>query len=60
MDNIIPLDARLNYIAYQAMNGRKGAVGVYNYKTGEILCMLSTPTFDPADPPVIEEIGRAS
>ena len=46
---------RLNYIAYQAMNGKKGAVGVYNYETGEILCMVSTPTFDPANPPTIED-----
>lgn len=30
-----------------------GTVGVYNYKTGEILCMVSTPTFDPANPPDI-------
>ena len=28
---------------------------MYNYETGEILCMVSTPTFDPANPPVIEE-----
>ena len=42
-------------IAYQAMNGKKGAVGVYNYETGEILCMVSTPTFDPANPPTIED-----
>ena len=54
-DLYLTLDARLNCIAYQAMNGKKGAVGVYNYKTGEILCMVSTPTFDPADPPAIVE-----
>lgn len=54
-DLYLTLDARLNSIAYQAMNGKKGAVGVYNYKTGEILCMVSAPTFDPADPPVIED-----
>lgn len=54
-DLTLTLDERLNCIAYQAMNGKKGAVGVYNYKTGEILCMVSAPTFDPADPPVIEE-----
>lgn len=54
-DLYLTLDARLNYIACQAMNGKKGAVGVYNYQTGEILCMVSAPTFDPADPPVIEE-----
>lgn len=54
-DLYLTLDARLNYIAYQAMNGKKGAVGVYNYKTGEILCMVSAPAFDPADPPAIAE-----
>ena len=54
-DLYLTLDARYNYIAYNALNGRKGAVGVYNYETGEILCMVSTPTFDPANPPVIEE-----
>ena len=54
-DLYLTLDARYNYIAYNALNGRKGAVGVYNYKTGEILCMVSTPAFDPLDPPVIEE-----
>ena len=37
--------------AYRALSGRKGTVGVYNYKTGEIVCMVSSPTFDPADPP---------
>ena len=37
-DLYLTLDARLNYIAYQALNGRKGAVGVYNYKT----CLLYT------------------
>ncbi len=37
--------------AYYAMQGKKGAVGVYNYQTGEILCMLSMPTYDPENPP---------
>ena len=50
-DLYLTLDARLNYIAYQALGGRKGAVGVYNYETGEILCMASSPTYDPLDPP---------
>ena len=54
-DLYLTLDARLNYVAYRAMNGKKGAVGVYNYKTGEILCMVSAPAFDPADPPAIED-----
>ncbi len=50
-DLYLTLDARLNYIAYQALGGKKGAVGVYNYQTGEVLCMLSSPTFDPLAPP---------
>ena len=54
-DLYLTLDARYNYIAYQALNGRKGAVGVYNYKTGEILCMVSAPSFDPANPPDIQD-----
>ncbi len=37
--------------AYNALNGRNGAVGVYNYKTGEIICMVSTPTYDPKNKP---------
>ena len=54
-DLYLTIDARLNYAAYTAMNGKKGAVGVYNYETGEVLCLLSTPTYDPADPPDIQE-----
>ena len=50
-DLYLTLDARYNYIAYNALNGRKGAVGVYNYQTGEVLCMVSAPAFDPLAPP---------
>lgn len=50
----LTIDAYLNNIAYQALGGKNGTVGVYNYKTGEILCMVSTPTFDPANPPSID------
>ena len=50
-DLYLTLDARYNYIAYNALNGRKGAVGVYNYRTGEVLCMVSAPAFDPLSPP---------
>ncbi|MBQ9708739.1 MAG: penicillin-binding protein, partial [Firmicutes bacterium] len=40
--------------AYQALGGQKGCVGVYNYKTGEIVCMVSTPSYDPKNPPKID------
>lgn len=51
----LTLDAELNRTAYEALAGRKGTVAVYNYQTGDILCMVSTPTFDPADPPEISD-----
>ena len=51
----LTIDARYNYEAYQALGGRSGTVAVYNYKTGEILCMVSAPSYDPlAVPPDIE------
>ena len=36
------------------MGDRKGTVGVYNYKTGELICAVTTPTFDPDHLPDIE------
>lgn len=43
----LTIDAGANRAAYNALNGRTGTVGVYNWKTGEIMCMVSTPSFDP-------------
>lgn len=40
---------------YEAMGSHRGAVVVYNYKTGEVLCSVSTTTYDPWDPPEITE-----
>ena len=51
----LTLDANLNEVAYEALAGRKGTVAVCNYETGEVLCMVSSPTFDPADPPSISD-----
>ncbi len=36
-------------------NGSSGACVVYNYKTGEVLCSVSTKAYDPQDPPEINE-----
>lgn len=44
----LTIDADLSVTAYRALGSRAGTVGVFNYKTGEMLCMVSTPTFDPA------------
>ena len=50
----LTLSAQVQNAAYNAMSGRKGTVAVYNYKTGEILCAVTTPTFDPDNVPDIE------
>lgn len=50
-DVFLTVEASLNAAAYQALDGRKGAVAIYNYRTGEVLCSVSTPTFDPEKPP---------
>ena len=49
----LTLSSRVQNVALKAMNGRKGTIGVYNYKTGEILCAVTTPTFDPENVPDI-------
>jgi len=53
-DLYLTLDAEVCQAAYEALNGSKGTVGVYNYKTGQMLCMVSSPTYDPQDPPNIQ------
>ncbi len=37
--------------AYKALDGRKGTVGIVNYKTGEIVCSVSSPSYDVEDVP---------
>ena len=50
------LDASLCLTALQSLGNRKGAVVVYNYTSGDILCMVSSPTFDPLYPPDTDEV----
>lgn len=49
----LTLSEKVQNAALEAMGNRKGTVGVYNYKTGEILCALTTPTYDPENEPDI-------
>ena len=46
----LTVDALLDNKAYSAMGSHRGAVLVANYRTGEILCMVSTPAIDPMNP----------
>ena len=50
----LTLSAKAQKTALEAMGQRKGTVAVYNYKTGEILCAVTTPTFDPEQVPDLE------
>lgn len=47
----LTLDADVSAAAYDAMDGNKGTVIVYNYKTGQTICMVSGPNYDPLDVP---------
>lgn len=57
-DMKLTLDADLCATAAKALGSHAGAVGVYNYKTGEIVCMTSTPSYDPNNPP--ESVDEAT
>lgn len=47
----LTLSSQLQTVALEALGDYKGTIGVYNYKTGEILCAVTTPTFDPDNVP---------
>ncbi len=49
----LTIDARAQQVALEQLAGRPGAVGVYNYVTGELLCAATSPTYDPDDVPDI-------
>jgi len=42
----LTLDSTVCSAALKALGKYSGTVGVYNYKTGETICMVSTPTYD--------------
>lgn len=47
----LTIDSELCRTAYSALYGRSGAVLVSDYTTGEILCMVSSPSYDPDTSP---------
>ena len=46
----LSVDSTLNVTAYSALAGRRGAVMLMDYTTGEVLCMVSSPGDDPENP----------
>jgi peptidoglycan glycosyltransferase len=44
----LTIDSDVCKTAYEELSRYDaGCIGIYNYKTGEIVCMVSTPSFDP-------------
>lgn len=50
-DITLSLKSSVCAAAYNALNEKKGTVGVYNYKTGETVCMVSSPSYDVLNKP---------
>ena len=55
----LTVDADACKAAYEALGSRKGACVVYNYKTGEVVCSVSNPTYDPENPPDADTINSS-
>lgn len=51
----LTLSAQVQKAALTAMGSYKGTIGVYNYRTGELLCAVTAPTYDPDNVPNIED-----
>ena len=47
----LTIDSEVQKAAYNALGGGMGTICAYNYKTGEVLCMVSAPTYDPEHKP---------
>lgn len=56
---ITTLDTNLQQIAYDALGDNKGAVVALNPKTGEILAMVSKPSYNPNDLKTVMEAANS-
>lgn len=50
---VMTISAEIQAVALEAMGSYAGTIAVYNYETGEILCAVTTPTYDPDNVPDI-------
>ena len=51
---VLTISSEIQKTALDALGDRKGTIGVYNYKTGQILCAVTSPNYDPDNVPDIE------
>ena len=47
----LTLSGKAQTAALEALGSKKGTVAVYNYETGELLCAVTTPNYDPDNVP---------
>ena len=50
-DMKLTIDSEICDTAYRALDGRKGTIGIVNYKTGDLVCVVSSPSYDVNDVP---------
>lgn len=50
-DITLTIDSSVCATAYNALGYNNGTIAVYNYKTGDVICMVSKPTYDPNNIP---------
>ena len=54
----LTLSTRVQTVALEAMGNYRGTVAVYNYKTGQLICAVSTPGLDPDNPPTVTDDNK--
>lgn len=50
----LTISAEVQKAAQRALGEYAGTIGVYNYKTGELICAVTSPSYDPDNVPDIE------
>lgn len=50
-DLVLTIDSEIQRVSYNSIAGRSGAVVVLNPRNGDVLAMVSSPSFDPNLPP---------
>ena len=52
---MLTLSSSVQKAALAALGNKKGTIAVYNYKTGQLLCSVTTPTYDPDNVPETQD-----
>ena len=55
----LTIDTDVSAAAFKALDGHVGLVGVYDYTTGKIICMVNSPAYDPRNPTESSKVDGA-